>query len=235
MATPWQVMIVEDEPEVAGLYVRAIATMSRFAVAGVAHDVAGALDLLRRRPVDLVLLDLHLGADDGLTLLRRMRADGGAAEVIALTASNDPMAVRILLQHGAIDYLVKPFPQERLRQALGLFLNRSAALSGGALDQGAIDRACASGRPAGRWLPKGLEDGGVQRVRAALDPVAGSSAADVADRTRMARVTARRYLEYLVATEQATVDSEPDGPGRPRKLYRATGGGGAAVAVTPSG
>jgi two-component system response regulator DctR len=224
VVTPWQVMIVEDEPEVADLYVRSLATMSRFAVAGVARDATGALDLLRRRPVDLVLLDLHLGADDGLALLRRMRAQGSSVEVIALTAASDPASVRVVLQHGAIDYLVKPFALERLRQALGLFLNRSAALSGGALDQAAIDRACASGRPARRWLPKGLQEGGVHRVRAALDPVAGSSATDVADRTRMARVTARRYLEYLVATEQATVDSEPNGPGRPRKLYRSTAG-----------
>jgi response regulator of citrate/malate metabolism len=224
-------MIVEDEPEVAGVYVRALAGMSRFAVAGVARDATGALDLLRRRPVDLVLLDLHLGADDGLTLLRRMRAGGSTVEAIALTASSDPASVRALLQHGAIDYLVKPFTLERLRQALGLFLSRSAALSGDVLDQAAIDRACASGRPARRWLPKGLEDGGVQRVRAALDPVAGSSATDVAGRTCMARVTARRYLEYLVAIGQATVDSEPDGPGRPRNLYRATAG----AAVVPAG
>jgi predicted ArsR family transcriptional regulator len=34
-------------------------------------------------------------------------------------------------------------------------------------------------------------------------------------------VTARRYLEYLVATDQASTHTEPDGPGRPHKLYRA--------------
>jgi response regulator of citrate/malate metabolism len=40
----------------------------------------------------------------------------------------------------------------------------------------------------------------------------------------MARVTVRRYLEYLVTTEQASVETLASGPGRPRKLYRAASG-----------
>ena len=219
--TPWQVLIVEDDERVADVYCRAVSAMSRLAVAGVAHAAEDALEIVRRRPVDLLLLDLELGGVDGLSLLRHLRASGSTVEVIALTASRDPAAVRAVVQHGGIDYLVKPFALERLRQALGFFLNRAAALSGDELGQDAIDRVSSSGRVAGRWLPKGLGSRGLGEVRAALMSGVPVSATDVAGRTGLARVTARRYLEYLVVTEQATFETAPTGPGRPRKLYRA--------------
>jgi response regulator of citrate/malate metabolism len=47
------------------------------------------------------------------------------------------------------------------------------------------------------------------------------SAGEVAGRTGLARVTVRRYLEYLAATQQASVHSVPHGPGRPQKRYQA--------------
>ena len=71
-----------------------------------------------------------------------------------------------------------------------------------------------------RWLPKGLSEGALEQVRAALaDAGEPRSAASVADRVGMARVTVRRYLEYLVATQQASCRSDAAGPGRPQKLY----------------
>jgi response regulator of citrate/malate metabolism len=57
-------------------------------------------------------------------------------------------------------------------------------------------------------------------VRGALDEADDAvTAAWVADQVSMARVTVRRYLEYLVTTQQAGCRAEADGPGRPRKLY----------------
>lgn len=217
-------LIVEDERRVADVYARAVSSLAPFAVAGIAHSAEQALPLLHGQPIDLLLLDLELGGVGGLSLLRHLRASGSVVEVIALTASRDPAAVRAVIQHGGIDYLVKPFALERLRQALGLFLNRAAALSGEQLNQEAIDRVSSAGRQPPRWLPKGLATDGLGRVRAALAAGARLSASDVADRTGMARVTARRYLEYLVVTDQATVETEPAGPGRPRKLYRVAPG-----------
>ena len=141
---------------------------------------------------------------------------------IALTATRNATTVRAVIQQGALDYVVKPFDVERLRRSLGLFLNRAAALHGDELGQDAIDRVCSGGRVQARWLPKGLTYDGVAGVRHALDAGEPLSSSQVSERTGLARVTARRYLEYLVATDQASVRAEPDGPGRPRKLYRAS-------------
>ena len=49
------------------------------------------------------------------------------------------------------------------------------------------------------------------------------TAADVAARTHVSRVTARRYLEYLVTVGQATTSILAAGPGRPSKTYEIAG------------
>ena len=64
--------------------------------------------------VELLLLDLRLPDDDGLDLLRRLRARGVRSPVIVLTA-RDQISDRIRgLQAGADDYLVKPFDLDEM-------------------------------------------------------------------------------------------------------------------------
>lgn len=218
----WQLLIVEDDAAVASMYRRALRATPEFEVRGVVTNGEDALAFLQRWPCDLVLLDLHLAGMNGVALLRRLRESDMPVEVIAVTAVRNAKTVRSVVQRGALDYLVKPFSIERLQQSLALFVSRATALAGTELDQFAIDRICAGGEPR-RHLPKGLTQEGVEKVRRALAGQARAvSSADVAGVTDLARVTARRYLEYLVASGQATVEAIPSGAGRPRKLYEAS-------------
>jgi response regulator of citrate/malate metabolism len=218
----WQVLIVEDDPHIGAMYAHTLRSLPSFEAAGTVSSGEDALNFLRRYRCDLLLLDLELDGMDGLALMQRLRRDGHRVEIIVLTASRSAGAVRTAIHHGAIDYLVKPFDLERLRQSLGLFLNRVATPADPeALSQASIDRMVSGGRVPRRWLPKGLTHPGIEKVRAALDDDRGLCSSAIAESTGLARVTARRYLEYLVATDQASVFTAPTGPGRPRKLYRA--------------
>ena len=76
--------------------------------------------------------------------------------MIAVTAARGAQVVRDCVHLGVVDYLVKPFAPERLRQALGLFAHRMQALHDGELAQGEVDRLCASGRKPARALPRDL-------------------------------------------------------------------------------
>jgi response regulator of citrate/malate metabolism len=176
---------------------------------------------MRRDRPDLILLDLSLRGMNGMMMLRKVRAAGVPVEVIAVTASDNAEVVRALVHLGVLDYLVKPFSQERLHQALSLFRHRMASLAVARLTQDEVDALAASGRTARRWLPKGLTQPRLDDVRAVLEAGERMSADEVADATGMARVTARRYLEYLVVTDQATVTQDVTGPGRPTKTYSA--------------
>jgi response regulator of citrate/malate metabolism len=69
-----------------------------------------------------------------------------------------------------------------------------------------------------------LTDAVLRQIRSELEALPEPiSSLEVSERTGLARVTVRRYLEYLVATNQAAVEAEPNGTGRPRKRYKLTG------------
>lgn len=218
---PWRVLIVEDDPMVASLHSRLVARVPGMQPIGIADTGERALAAALRMSPDLILLDLGLPGMDGLTLLRALRLKGHRGEVIVVTADRTSAVISDTAHFGTLDYLVKPFTPERLRQALSAFLHRMSALRDPALEQEGIDRVWrATG--ARRWLPKGLSEATLADVRSVLaQSPSGISADAVAADVGMARVTVRRYLEYLVATGEAVADAEIAGPGRPRKLYEA--------------
>jgi response regulator of citrate/malate metabolism len=219
--TEWRVLVVEDDRMVARLHCRFVARMSGFAVVGIATTAAQAEQMVTTLVPDLVLLDLGLPDESGIALLRRLRANGATTEAIVVTASTSTQVVRATVHLGVVDYLVKPFDQERLRQSLALFRRRMAMLSPTSLAQNDVDQICSDGPNAHRWLPRDLAEGRLTEIQRALASFGTpTTAGDVAAAVGVSRVTARRYLEYLVTTGRARVSVTPDGPGRPRKTYR---------------
>ena len=133
-----RLLVVDDEVDLAD----AVATGLRREghAVDVAHDGAGALDLLGVDEYDLVLLDVTMpGELDGLDVCRAIR-DGAAAgpmpRVLMLTA-RDEVDDRVTgLDAGADDYLVKPFAFKELSARVRTLLRRDAAPSGAVLEAG---------------------------------------------------------------------------------------------------
>lgn len=220
--TEWRVLIVEDDPVVASVHHRVVTAFPKLVVVGVADSAErAALELKRTKP-HLVLLDLGLPGLDGLALLRSARARGIEVEVIAITAKSSASVVRATTQLGILDYLVKPFAVDRLRQALAGFVSRMTAPAGGELGQRDIDELRAGKATTTAWLPKELVPERLHLARELLRTAAeGVTAEQAAQSLGVSRVTAWRYLEYLVTTDEAWVDHVSDRPGRPRKVYLA--------------
>ena len=218
----WRVLVVEDDRVVARLHCRFIARVPGFCAVGVAATAAQAQEMVRTLHPDLLLLDIGLPGENGIALLRRLRAAGEPVEVIAVTAATATETVRATVHLGTVDYLVKPFDQDRLRKSLGLFQRRMGRLAGAQLAQDEVDRICSDGPNAFRWLPRDLSGPRLDEIRAILSRTEQAATADaVAAQAGVARVTARRYLEYLVTIGQATMQPVVGGPGRPRKTYSA--------------
>jgi response regulator of citrate/malate metabolism len=217
----WRVLIIDDDTRIAGIHARIVSAQAGFRVAGVLSSAA-EIAALRRDGVraDLVLLDVFLPGTSGIALLRSLRVHGGP-EVIAVTSAREPQIVQDLIHLGVVDYLVKPFTVTRMQEALLRFKDRREAFRGRrALEQAQIDALHARVPPI--RLPKSLQQETLDAVRLALSRAGEkfSSAEEIAGTAAVARVTARRYLEYLVSARQAEVLAPHDGPGRPRKLYR---------------
>jgi two-component system response regulator PilR (NtrC family) len=73
---------------------------------------------------DLVISDMKLGADSGLTVLRNARAVANAPEVILITAYGTPAAAVEAMRQGAYDYICKPFDNDELMLLVGKALEK---------------------------------------------------------------------------------------------------------------
>jgi response regulator of citrate/malate metabolism len=222
-ARSWRVMVVEDNGVVAALHRRVVDSVPYLKTAHVALNGQHAFAALKTVQPDLVILDLTMAGGDGLSFLRRVRGADMPIDVIVVTASRDRRAVDEVTRLGVIDYLVKPFTPQRLRQSLSAFaIRRHTLTTRSELCQADVDAIQASGAPRrGRRLPKGLKEETLRSVVAALDEATGAMGADqVGTRVGVARVTARRYLEYLALMGMVEMNRETNGPGRPRNRYR---------------
>jgi response regulator of citrate/malate metabolism len=216
----WQVLIIDDL-EASSAHLRSVAGQPGFAVVAIASGSEEAHAVLRGgTQIDLILFDVRPPGTDAVALLKVLREDDGP-EVIAMTDAREPKVAQELIHLGVVDHLVKPFEIERLQEALLRFRERMRMLNGPAvLEQGQIDILYPN--PRRGLLPKGLQRETLDAVRLALRGAGRefSTAEQVAREALVARVTARRYLEYLVSSRQAETDTSHEGPGRPRKLYR---------------
>ncbi|WP_454016303.1 response regulator [Azospirillum sp. Marseille-Q6669] len=109
---PLRVLVVDDEPPIRR-FLRTTLSAQGYDIAE-AEDGAGALEAVRRRPPDLLVLDLGLPGIGGLEVIRRLRADGVAAPIIVLSSRADEAGKVEALDLGADDYVTKPFGMDEL-------------------------------------------------------------------------------------------------------------------------
>jgi len=120
-----KLLIVDDDPKLRELLRRYLGE-NQFDVA-LAPDGPSMQRLLQREQYDMIILDLMLPGDDGLTLLRRLREHHDRTPVLMLTAKGDEIDRIIGLEVGADDYLAKPFNPRELLARIHAVLRRSPA------------------------------------------------------------------------------------------------------------
>ena len=116
------ILIVEDDQETRNLLVRYLHEHA-FAVGAVSNGREMDRYLSQNR-VELIVLDLMLPGEDGLSLCRRIRADR-STPIIFLTAKGDEDSEVRVFEYGASDYLTKPFRPRALSARLHSLLGRT--------------------------------------------------------------------------------------------------------------
>lgn len=122
---PDKIMIVDDDARIRDL-LRRYLSQEGFEVM-VAEDAKTLNRLLLRETVDLIVLDLMLPGEDGLSITRRLRASNDKTPIIMLTAKGEDVDRIVGLEVGADDYLGKPFnPRELLARIHSVLRRRPA-------------------------------------------------------------------------------------------------------------
>lgn len=139
-----RVLLVEDEPSLAAR-LRQSLTDAGYAV-DVADNGRDAWQMGGVQLYDAVVLDLGLPVLDGLSVLKRWRADGVAAPVLILTARDQWHEKVAGIDAGADDYLTKPFHTEELLARVRALIRRSQGLASPMLQVGPLTLDTRSGR-----------------------------------------------------------------------------------------
>ncbi len=218
-----RVLVVDDDFMVARVHTGFVSRVEGFEVVGTCHTGADAVTTAAALSPDLVLLDLYLPDQFGLDVLAELRSAGHDCDVMVITAAKEADAVRGALRQGVVDYVLKPFGFEDLRERLERYAAQRDALSEAQVrGQEDIDRVLArgGGGPVAA-LPKGMSPQTAALVETALRDVQGNlSASEAAELVGLSRVSARRYLEYFCSIGQAEVSLRYGSAGRPERRYR---------------
>jgi two-component system response regulator DctR len=221
---PIRVIIVEDDPMVMEINAQFISKLSGFLLVGKAINGKEAISLMEELHPDLVLLDYFLPDTNGLSLLHSIREKNYSLDVILLTANRDPQHIQEVFRAGVVDYIVKPFRFDRFQTALEQYRQAVQRFQENRpFEQSDLDALTGIqiNNPKDELLPKGLNDRTLQQILYFLEgqkmPL---SSEEVAAGTGLARVTVRRYLDYLEKKGDIVMDIQYGSVGRPINKYR---------------
>jgi two-component system, OmpR family, phosphate regulon response regulator OmpR len=121
-----RIAVVDDDARIREL-LRRYLTQEGFEVL-LAEDSKALGRILARESVDLIVLDLMLPGEDGLSICRRLRTSSDSTPIIMLTAKVEDVDRIVGLEVGADDYLPKPFNPRELLARINAVLRRRPSM-----------------------------------------------------------------------------------------------------------
>ncbi|PSL41535.1 two-component system CitB family response regulator [Planomicrobium soli] len=201
-----KVLIVEDDPMVAALNRQYVEQIDGFIVSDSAANTDQAIELLAKKEIDLILLDIHMPGSNGIDFLRWIREQKQDLDVILITAASEILQVQQALRLGAVDYLIKPFEFSRFQEALVQYKNHHYKFNvKDRVSQPELDRLlrkkntsdlATQNLPA---LPKGLTKTTLHTINDVIrmQKTGTFSTEELAQAVNISRVSVRKYLKFL--------------------------------------
>ncbi|HEX7055941.1 MAG TPA: response regulator [Bacilli bacterium] len=222
-----RILIIEDDPMVREVNKQFVERVEGFRVVGMAGNGVAGISLLKKLNPHLILMDIYMPQKDGLETLRLIRKEQYDVDIIGITAASDASIIKQMLQQGVMDYIIKPFQFERVKRSLENYRTlRKKLQKDDCLSQSDLDHVLRISEQRklkdeqSEHMPKGLHKATLQQIMLTLvNEQKPLSAEEVAELSGLARVTARRYLEYLAQTGQVRLEIDYHGIGRPTNRY----------------
>ena len=223
------VLIVEDDPMVEFIHRNYLEKSNKFSAIYSDNSLQAAQEILDSKSVDLLLLDIHLKDGNGLDLLSHIRKLTQSLEVIVITAASEAKTVEKGLHFGVVDYLIKPFTNERFQESLSLFFQRKQTLAQTSLMQAAIDPLVKGDSKSSKMKPaktesldKGLVMDTLIRIKETISHLPQPfTIQELAEKSGFSHVSVRKYIVYLEEQHELTSQVIYTKIGRPYKIYTA--------------
>ena len=169
-----KILIVEDDTMVAHIHKLYLDELKSFEIINVIDNGLDAFSYIMEHSgnIDLVILDVHMPKLNGLEMLKLLREENNDISVIPITAINDNNTISEFMNLGVVDYLVKPFSQERFNQAVfKCELKYKLFASNNKLSQSEIDQIFNT--KAESVLPKGLQENTLNYIVSKISDLKG--------------------------------------------------------------
>ncbi len=220
----YDVLIVEDESNIADLHTYYIQQTQRFRAIGIAKNITEAKKMIKLLKPKLILLDNYLPDGKGIDLLKDITATKNSPDVIIITAANDMETIREGVRCGVFDYLLKPFSYDRLADSFERYLKYTSSLKANDhVNQRHVDELFnfQTKSPQMQTLPKGIDELTLNKVTNVFEDTdiiytAESLGHDIG----ISKTTARRYLEFLTARGFLLAVIQHGKVGRPERVYQ---------------
>lgn len=220
------ILIVEDDPMVAQINQQFIKKIDDQTSVDIASNIKEAIKHIENKEIDLLLLDIYMPEENGLTFLKYVREQGYKIDAILITAATDIEEIQTAFRYGAVDYLIKPFDFERFQQSLlrykkGLtFFNKTSSINQTDIDAEFLNKEIVD-RDSELKLPKGVTEATLQVIIDKMKYFEENefSTDDISKRVNISRVSVRKYLKFLTDIE-VLEESLNYGIGRPINFYK---------------
>ena len=111
-------ILIVDDAAFMRMMIKDIVSKNGYEVVGEAENGKKAIDMYNELKPDIVTMDITMPEMDGIEAVKEIKKNDGSARVIMCSAMGQQMMVMEAIQAGAKDFIVKPFQQDRVLQAL---------------------------------------------------------------------------------------------------------------------
>jgi two-component system, OmpR family, response regulator len=140
-----RILVVDDDPHIRDVIGFALEKAGM--TIEMARDGGEALSLFRRRPPDMIILDVGMPDTDGLAVCREIRKSSNVP-ILFLSARDDEVDRIVGLEIGGDDYVTKPFSPREMVARVNVILRRAATPTLPVQDDAALSHGALSLRPA---------------------------------------------------------------------------------------
>lgn len=223
-------MIVEDDPMVRQINSKFLNKVEGFSLEKASANLTEAKEFLENNNIDLILLDVFLPNENGIDLLKWLRKNEISCDVILITADKSIDRIKDAFRYGGVDYLIKPFTFERFEESLNIFKERLNSFKNNeTIEQGELDKFILNNKNKESGdnkfkldLEKGLNKYTYNSIANELNNINEEyfTTEELSEKLGIAKVTVRKYLDYM--SKQGTLEKiiEYGKIGRPLYKYK---------------